>query len=74
LHQEELAYRSLKAAVDGKLPFGKAEIVGMKEGYIEFLDKNPLYIKNVPESIRKKVETVIQAIKSGRLTFQVPSL
>ncbi len=74
LHQEELAYRSLKAAVEGKLPFGKAEVVGMKEGYIEFLDKNPAYIKNVPESIRKKVEAVIQAIKSGQLTFQVPSL
>jgi basic membrane lipoprotein Med (substrate-binding protein (PBP1-ABC) superfamily) len=74
LHQEELAYKSLKAAVEGKLPFGKAEVVGMKEGYIEFLDKNPAYIKNVPESIRKKVEAVIQAIKSGQLTFQVPSL
>jgi len=74
LHQEELAYRSLKAAVEGTLPFGKAEIVGMREGYIEFLDKNPAYIKNVPESIRKKVDTVIQAIKSGQLTFQVPSL
>jgi simple sugar transport system substrate-binding protein len=74
LHQEELAYRSLKAAVEGTLPFGKAEVVGMREGYIEFLDKNPAYIKNVPESIRKKVDTVIQAIKSGQLTFQVPSL
>ncbi|HBK58668.1 MAG TPA: BMP family ABC transporter substrate-binding protein, partial [Spirochaetaceae bacterium] len=50
LHQEELAYRSLKAAVEGTLPFGKAEVVGMREGYIEFLDKNPAYIKNVPES------------------------
>lgn len=74
LHQEELAYRSLKAAVEGTLPFGKAEVVGMREGYIEFLDKNPAYIKNVPESIRKKVDTVIQAVKSGQLTFQVPSL
>jgi simple sugar transport system substrate-binding protein len=74
LHQEELAYKSLKAAIEGKLPFGKAEVVGMKEGSIEFLDKNPAYIKNVPESIRKKVEAVIQAIKSGQLTFQVPSL
>ncbi|HQN02520.1 MAG TPA: BMP family ABC transporter substrate-binding protein [Rectinema sp.] len=74
LHQEELAYRSLKAAIEEKLQFGKAEIVGMKEGYIEFLNKNPSYIKNVPESIRIKVDAVIQSIKSGWLTFQVPSL
>lgn len=74
LHQEELAYRSLKAAFEGKLPFGQAEVIGMKEGYIEFLDRNSAYLKNVPENIRKKVESVIQSIKSGKLTFQVPSL
>jgi len=74
LHQEDLAYRSLKAALDGTLPFGKADVVGMKEGYIEFLDTNPSYIKNVPSSIRKKVDAVIQSIKTGKLTFQVPSL
>lgn len=74
LHQEDLAYRSLKAALDGTLPFGKADVVGMKEGYIEFLDTNPSYIKNVPAAIRKKVEAVIQSIKAGKLTFQVPSL
>lgn len=74
LHQEDLAYRSLKAAVEGKLPFGKADIIGMKEGYIEFLNTNPTYIKNVPEPIRKKVDAAIQSIKSGQLSFQVPSL
>ncbi len=74
LHQEDLAYRSLKAALDGKLPFGKADVVGMKDGYIEFLDTNPSYIKNVPASIRTKVDAVIQSIKAGKLTFQVPSL
>lgn len=74
LHQEDLAYRSLKAAIEGKLPFGKADVVGMKEGYIEFLNTNPAYIKNVPEPIRKKVDAAIQSIKSGQLTFQVPSL
>ena len=74
LHQEDLAYRSLKAAIEGKLPFGKADVVGMKEGYIEFLNTNPAYIRNIPEAIRKKVDAAIQSIKSGQLTFQVPSL
>jgi simple sugar transport system substrate-binding protein len=74
LHQEDLAYRSLKAAIEGKLPFGKADVVGMKEGYIEFLNTNSAYIRNVPEAIRKKVDAAIQSIKSGQLTFQVPSL
>ncbi|MCX8013561.1 MAG: BMP family ABC transporter substrate-binding protein, partial [Rectinema sp.] len=74
LHQEDLAYRSLKAALNGTLPFGKAEVVGMKEGYIEFLSSHPSYLKNVPEQVRRRVDTAIKSILSGQLTFTVPSL
>lgn len=74
LHQEELTYVKLKAAIEGKLPFGKAETVGMAEGYIEFLSTNPAYIANVPADIRAKVESVIGRIKSGALSFKVPTL
>lgn len=53
---------------------GKAEIVGMKEGYIEFLNKNPSYIKMYQNLFVQAVDAVIQSIKSGQLTFAVPSL
>ncbi len=74
LHQEELTYVKLKAAIEGKLPFGKAETVGMADGYIEFLSTHPAYIANVPADIRAKVESVIGRIKSGALSFKVPTL
>ena len=74
LHQEELTYVKLKAAIEGKLPFGKAETVGMADGYIEFLSTHPAYNANVPADIRAKVESVIGRIKSGALSFKVPTL
>ncbi len=74
LHQERLAYTSLSSAAAGTLPFGSAEVVGMKDGYIEFLDKHPSWIANVPAAIRTKVGAVIEQIKSGKLQFKVPSL
>jgi basic membrane lipoprotein Med (substrate-binding protein (PBP1-ABC) superfamily) len=74
LHQEELAYAKLKAAIDGKLAFGVADVVGMKDGYVEFLDKNPGYTGSVPASIRAKMEALLARIRSGELEFAMPEL
>jgi simple sugar transport system substrate-binding protein len=74
LNQEALAYNKVKSAIEGTLPFGKADIVGMKEGYIEFLGKNQSFLQGVPSDIRAKVENAIAKIKSGALAFKVPDL
>ena len=41
--------------------------IKMKEGYIEFVQDDPLYIRTVPADIRKKMETINAAIKDGSL-------
>lgn len=74
LRQEELAYARLKAALEGRLAFGTADVVGMKDGYIEFLSAHPAYVKAVPAAIRAKVDAVVAQIKSGALRFPVPRL
>lgn len=74
LHQERLAYVKAKAAFDGALPYGTADVVGMKDGYIEFLDKNQLYIDSVPAAIRGKVGALLDEIRSGKKVFSVPKL
>ncbi len=74
LHQDRLAYAKVKAALDGSLPFGKAETVGMKDGYIEFLSRHPAYVEAVPAGIRAKVDEAVARIKSGALSFDIPSL
>ena len=74
LYQAELTYAKLKLAVEGKLPFGSAEVVGMQDGYIEFLGKHPSYLEGVPAAVRTKVDAVIAQIKSGKMQFKVPTL
>lgn len=71
LHQERLAYERTKAAIAGKLAFGGAEIVGMKEGYVEFLDKDPAYLANVPAPIRAKMADLLSRIATGKLVLTV---
>lgn len=74
LKQADLAYSRLKAAAAGTLRYGEAEIVGMKEGYIQFLDADPAYLAAVPKEIRDRMSAVTSQIKSGKLSFKVPSL
>jgi riboflavin transport system substrate-binding protein len=74
LHQEKLAYVKTKAAAEGTIKFGAADVVGMKDGYIEFLDKNQLYIDSVPAAIRAKVAALLDDIRSGKKVFTVPQL
>jgi basic membrane lipoprotein Med (substrate-binding protein (PBP1-ABC) superfamily) len=74
LNQEKAAYERVKAAIQGKLPWGKAEIVGAKDGYVDFADADPLYINNVPEAVRKKMAVIVKKIRSGQLVLQVPQL
>ncbi|MBR5866819.1 MAG: BMP family ABC transporter substrate-binding protein [Spirochaetaceae bacterium] len=52
--------------------FGSAKTVGIREGYIDFIQDDPEYIKIIPEDIRKKMETVVSSIKDGSLLL--PSL
>jgi simple sugar transport system substrate-binding protein len=74
LHQDELAYAKAKAAFAGKLAFGAAEIVSMKDGYIEFLEKDPAYLANVPADIRAKMAELVASIKGGKLVLPLPKL
>jgi hypothetical protein len=60
LNQEKAAYERVKAAIQGKLAFGKAEIVSAKDGYVDFADADPLYTSNVPEAVRKQMAEVVK--------------
>ena len=74
LNQEKAAYERVKLAIQGRLPFGKAEIVNTKDGYVDFADADPLYTGNVPEDVRKKMAETVKKIRSGQLVLQVPKL
>ncbi|MDD3981179.1 MAG: BMP family ABC transporter substrate-binding protein [Spirochaetia bacterium] len=74
LGQKELGYAKLKEFAQKATPWGRADIVGVKEGYIELLDKHPSYIEYLPQSIRDRMSKLIARIASGDLSFSAPKL
>lgn len=74
LDQGRAVYEKVKQAIEGTLQYGKAEIVSTREGYVDFADDDPLYINNVPEDVRNKMDTVVKKMRSGELSFEVPEL
>ena len=74
LNQEKAVYERVKSAIQGKLAYGKAEIVNAKEGYVDFPDSDPLYTANVPADVRQKMADVLKKIRAGQINLQVPQL
>ncbi|MDR2143991.1 MAG: BMP family ABC transporter substrate-binding protein [Treponema sp.] len=70
LAQDKAAYNQVRRWLDGELPFGKAETLGVAEGYVDFIQDDPDYILGVPEDIRKKQAAMIAKIRSGELALK----
>lgn len=70
VYQEKAAYQKTKLFLEGALPFGKAEIVGLADGYVDFIEDDPEYLAAVSESVRQKQAAIIAKIRSGELKMQ----
>ncbi|MDR2079608.1 MAG: BMP family ABC transporter substrate-binding protein, partial [Treponema sp.] len=64
LHQDRAAYEQTKRYLEGRLPFGSAELVGVVDGYVDFIEDDPLYIAAVSPEIRKAQSILIEQIRS----------
>ena len=40
-------------------------MLGVKEGYVDFIQDDPLYEETVPEDVRLEMAKLLEAIKSG---------
>jgi simple sugar transport system substrate-binding protein len=69
LHQDLAAYEQTKRFLDGTLPFGTAEIVGIKDGYVDFVEDDQHYIAAVSPEIRAKQSELLRRIRSGELVL-----
>ncbi|MFQ3547634.1 MAG: BMP family ABC transporter substrate-binding protein [Termitinemataceae bacterium] len=69
LRQDKAAYEKTKLYLNGKLPFGSAELVGIADGYVDFVDDDPDYLAAVPETVRKLQSAVVSQFRSGALAL-----
>lgn len=67
--QRELVKELLEKAYNNELEYGKAEVVGLKEGYVSFVD-NP----NLPKEISEPFYAFLNNLKEGKISYTLPSL
>jgi riboflavin transport system substrate-binding protein len=72
LRQDKAAYETVKKAIEGTLSYGTADVVHMKNGYVDFADDDPLYRQTVSDEVREQMGEVISKLRSGELVFQPP--
>lgn len=70
LRQDRAAYEKTKLYLEGKLPFGKAELVGVADGYVDFVDDDPAYREAVGESVRMRQSEMVARLRSGAFSLQ----
>jgi len=72
IKQERAAYEKIKLAIAGKMNFGTAEIATVKDGWISFDNKHPLYLKNISADINSRMEEIISELVSGKISLKMP--
>ena len=71
MKQKKLAYEQILNFIDGKLQEGTASTLGIKEGYVNFVSDDEIYIQTVPEEIRKQQDEMLKKIVDGSLDLSV---
>ncbi len=66
MEQKKMSYNVTKEFLEGKTPWATAKMVGIKEGFVDFVQDDPNYIKTVPEDIRETMAALIADIRSGK--------
>ena len=67
-----MSYEMMTKYLDKSIKFGTAETVGIKEGYISFIEDDPLYISSVPDEVRAVTSKEYALIKNGELLLPSP--
>lgn len=72
LAQDVLVYERLKAVLEGDKPWGRADIVGARDGYIDF-DLSGQAYKDLDLAVRSSLESAIESLKKGQPDFTLTS-
>lgn len=64
---DEAAYERTLRAIEGELAYGEAEVLGVADGYVGFVEDDPLYERHVDEAVRTEMRRVLARMESGDL-------
>ena len=70
IREDKAAYEQTLLALDGKLSPGSSVYAGVTEGYLDFIDDDPLYVQYVPETLRNTMAQENKKLREGTLLFR----
>ena len=65
INQDKMAEAVTTDFLNGKTQWGTAKMLGVKDGFVDFVQDDPLYEQTVPENIRSQMSALIDSIKDG---------
>jgi simple sugar transport system substrate-binding protein len=74
IEQKKLVEEILADALAGKIVWGTAKTVGVRDGYIGFAAEDPGYTMYLPREIRAKFDAFIADMKAGKVAYTLPPL
>jgi simple sugar transport system substrate-binding protein len=69
---DQAAYERTLEAMEGRLLYGEAEVLGVREGYVGFVEDDPLYRRHVPDEVREAQAEIVARMKSGEFYLEMP--
>lgn len=65
MKQKEMAAIVTENYLANLTHWGNADMVGIQDGFVSFVQDDPLYIQTVPENIRNKMAELLDQIRNG---------
>lgn len=70
IKQKEIAAIVTENFLSNLTEWGSADMVGISDRFVKFIQDDPLYTENVPEKVQNKMEKLIENISAGKLNVQ----
>ena len=70
MKQQELAQIMTAQFLNGKTEWGTAKMLGVKDGFVDFVQDDELYLETVPEAIRSQMAQLVESLKDGSTIIQ----
>jgi simple sugar transport system substrate-binding protein len=74
MEQKKLVKEILADALAGTIQYGVSTTVGLREGYLGFIDDDPGYREHLPRSVRERFGRFIEELKAGNVAYDLPPL
>ena len=69
--QDRATYERTLSAIRGELAFGEAEILGVADGYVGFVEDDRLYERHVDDDVRQAMSRMIEQMQNGDVYLEM---